>query len=66
MAVDYTKYLKPIKSRMFNCSFCGKSLKETDLVIDCADCGAIFCEDCVRNGEIEAHECEEDFEDDED
>lgn len=59
MAIDYTKYLKPIKSKMFSCYCCGKSLKENDLVVDCADCGAIFCEECVRNGEMNNHKCEE-------
>lgn len=60
MAIDYTKYLAPIGNRFYSCSCCGKHLKENDLGLDCADCGAIFCEECVRNGEVEGHECEND------
>jgi hypothetical protein len=49
---------------MYSCSCCGKPLQEDDLVVDCADCGAIFCEECVRNGKVKSHECDDgDFED---
>ena len=60
MAIDYTKYLSRIGSRFYSCVCCGKSLKEDDLVVACADCGAIFCEKCVRDGEVENHECDDD------
>ena len=64
MAIDYTKYLRPIRSRFYSCVCCGKNLKEDDLAVDCADCGAIYCEECVRNGEMNNHECDAgDFED---
>lgn len=59
MAIDYTKFLRPIGSKFYSCSCCGKGLKEDDLVVDCADCGAIYCEECVRNGEMSVHLCDE-------
>ena len=63
MAINYTNHLTRIGSRMYSCSCCGRALNEDDLVVDCADCGAIFCEECVRDGEINSHECEvDDFE----
>ena len=61
MSIDYTKFLKPIGSGLFSCSCCGTSLKENELVVACADCGAIFCEQCVRNGEVNNHECEDEY-----
>lgn len=67
MAIDYTKYLTRISCGFYSCSCCGKSLKENDLVVDCSDCGAIFCEECVRNGEVEKHQCDDgDIEDEAD
>lgn len=64
MAIDYTKYLRHMGNRFYSCSCCGKHLTEKDLGLDCADCGAIFCEECVRNGEVENHVCDDgDFED---
>ena len=49
-----------IGSKMFSCNECGRNLRETDRVIDCADCGAIICERCVNNGNADAHVCEND------
>lgn len=61
---DYTKYLTPIGQAGLFCAGCGRYLKATDLVVDCPDCGAIYCESCVRDGTFENHSCE-DEEDDE-
>ena len=60
--MDYTKNLTKIGMNGFSCSECGKELKPSDKVCACADCGAIFCEDCVRAGRLENHECEPDDE----
>lgn len=62
MAIDYAKFLSPIRCNGFSCTCCGRPLKVDDLMVSCADCGAIFCEECVRNGEVENHECDDDFE----
>ena len=56
--MDYTKYLKPIGSDLFSCNCCGKQLHREDKVADCADCGAIFCEACVKAGALNDHVCE--------
>lgn len=61
MAIDYTKCLSPIRCNGFSCSCCGKLLQPADLIVSCADCGVIFCEECVRNGEVNNHECEDDY-----
>lgn len=57
---NYEQFLKPINSRMFSCNGCFAQLIPTDLAIDCADCGAVYCEKCVRNGTMDDHICEDD------
>lgn len=52
--------LRPIGSNFYSCANCGKSLTVECKVLDCADCGAIFCEQCVRDGSFESHQCSED------
>lgn len=48
------------------CAHCGTTIKPGDKYADCADCGAIFCENCVRDGTYEHHDCEDYDWDDED
>jgi hypothetical protein len=38
---------------------CDNQLQPTDLIIECPDCGAIFCQECVDDGFFSTHECEE-------
>lgn len=42
----------------WNCSVCGKPVTEEEMEV-CADCGAIFCAECVDAGEFDDHECED-------
>lgn len=58
--MNYEKYLRPIGTELFSCDHCGKPLHREDLFVDCADCGAIFCENCVKSGALNEHICEED------
>lgn len=60
--MDYTKMLIPLRAKGCACANCGRSLRPTDLIADCADCGAIFCKQCVEDGSIQNHHCEEDEE----
>lgn len=53
---------KPIGVAGFSCDHCGKDLKPEDKVLACSDCGALFCEDCVRAGAFDDHECEDEDE----
>ena len=64
MPNKYTKYLAPIGCSCYSCAACGKSLKPETLALDCPDCAAIFCEDCVEDGAFEDHKCEDYEEDD--
>lgn len=56
---QYVKYLKPIGNNFYACNGCGKDLREGDLVCDCAECGAMYCEECVRDGTFENHDCQD-------
>lgn len=56
---DYTQYLSPIPNSGFSCDGCGAPLDKGSLFCDCADCGAIYCAECVKNGTFEAHTCED-------
>ena len=58
MPYDHTKNLKPIGTNGFSCDHCGKPLRVDDLALCCPDCGAVFCEDCVKDGAFETHSCE--------
>lgn len=60
--INYTKSLRPAHTRGFGCFCCGRSIDYNDLFLDCPDCAAIFCEQCVRDGSFEAHSCEDDEE----
>ena len=60
----YLKCARPIGSRGCACCGCHKALAPEDKVVDCPDCAGIFCEDCIKDGTFDEHECEED--DDED
>lgn len=53
-----TNTSKPIGTPGMSCFCCGKELAETDKVIVCADCGAVFCMDCIAEGALESHEYE--------
>lgn len=53
----YIRALTQIGSKMYICNECGANLRATDKVIDCADCGAIICERCVRAGKVDDHVC---------
>lgn len=60
MAVDLISFLEPIGRGGYGCAMCGHSLRATDKAIDCADCGAIICESCVRSGAFPSeHICDE-------
>lgn len=56
--IDYTKYLTPISGGGYSCNGCGQPLEEGDLFCACTDCGAVYCEKCVKNGTFEAHNCD--------
>lgn len=60
--MDYKKFLIPIRENGCACANCGRKLRPIDLVADCADCGAIFCQTCVEEGVLQSHQCEEDEE----
>ena len=42
-----------------NCDGCGKSLEATELIVECANCDSIFCEECVDDGIYSTHQCED-------
>ena len=44
----------------FSCIGCGKNLLPENEVAVCNECGAIFCKECVEDGEFDNHICEED------
>ena len=50
--IDYTKYLAPIPSSGFNCNGCGNPIEKGGLFCTCADCGAMYCQTCVRDGTL--------------
>ena len=65
MPYDYAKDLTPISHGGCSCAHCGTALKPGDLHLDCPDCAAIFCENCVRDGIFANHNCEDyDWDDD--
>lgn len=51
--------MKKIGVEGFACSNCGELLHKDDVVEACSDCGAIFCEECVKEGALKSHECDE-------
>ena len=62
---DYVKDLYAAEHNAYGCANCGKPINRGDLMLDCPDCAAIFCETCVRDGSFESHQCEDyDWEDD--
>lgn len=44
----------------YSCDYCGTDIGANDPVQICADCGAIFCKECVISGNRDEHECMED------
>lgn len=56
--IDYSKYLNPISMCGFSCNGCGWPLDEDSLVCVCKDCGAVYCEECVKTGVFETHTCD--------
>ena len=57
--------MKSAKYYNFGCVGCGKIIQRGELMIECPDCGAIFCKQCVEDESYENHVCEDyDFEDD--
>ena len=51
--------MKKIGSEGFACANCGQLLHSDDMVEVCADCGAIFCQECVEDESFENHSCDE-------
>lgn len=49
--------LVPIRMSGFACAFCGQTLNIGDLHVVCPDCGALFCEDCVKDKTFADHYC---------
>ena len=64
MRRDYSKLLQPIRFCEPNCDLCKESLESSDVVLECPDCGAIFCKECVEDRFFDTHQCE-DYADDE-
>lgn len=58
--IDSVRHMLPIPCNGFGCNECGLILKKGDLACICADCGAVFCERCVKNDALDAHCCEAD------
>lgn len=44
-------------SNDFACCNCGQNIDADDYMAGCSDCGGIFCETCVTNGEFDSHNC---------
>lgn len=42
------------------CCACGAPVDAGNYYAVCSDCGGVFCENCVRDGTYENHDCEED------
>lgn len=58
---EYQQYLQAGLYAGCSCAACFKPITAQDLALDCPDCAAVFCADCVENGTFEGHFCE-DFE----
>ena len=56
---DYAKYLTPIPNSGFICNGSGAPLEQGSPFCDCADCGANYCAQCVKNRTFEGHTCED-------
>ena len=52
--------LSMIEAKMegFSCYECGEPIHIGDSMIDCADCGAVFCYNCVMEGHFISHKCD--------
>lgn len=62
---NYVADLIAAEHNGYGCAHCGHPIKRGDLMLDCPDCAAIFCETCVRDGTFENHQCEDyDWDDD--
>ena len=59
MRRNYTNLLRPIRYCGLECALCKVQLETTDLAVECPDCAAIFCEECVLDGFYTTHNCEE-------
>lgn len=46
------------KQEGFSCYECGKPIRIGEHMIDCADCGAVFCEKCTKEGGFANHTCD--------
>ena len=61
-----SKHIAFYRSRMvvsqfygFACACCGKPIDKGDLLIECPDCGGVFCKECVEDESYENHKCED-------
>lgn len=64
---DYKKDLYPASDSAYGCAHCGHPINRGELMLDCPDCAAVFCEECVTSGVFENHNCEDyNWEDDDD
>lgn len=56
---DNSQYLSSIPCNGFACNICGRILAKGELAFVCPSCGAVLCENCVNNGSLEGHACED-------
>lgn len=55
-------YTQPIGVNGFACNCCGEPQLPHNTVWICPDCGAVICQNCVDNGDVESHICDEEDE----
>lgn len=46
------------KQEGFSCYECGEPIHVGESMIDCSDCGAVFCRACTINGGFANHTCD--------
>lgn len=47
------------ESSLLACAGCGASIGPGKFYGVCSDCGGMFCEDCMKNGTYDAHQCDD-------
>lgn len=59
MAIDYTKFIAPLKVNIFGCDLCGTVYRARGNceAFVCPDCGLHFCRTCVEKGMVPKHVC---------
>lgn len=55
----YLNRMRPALYYNFACVCCGKTIQRGELMIECPDCGAIFCKECVEDEKYENHVCQD-------